>query len=183
VVQRGAGRNRTDEWRFCRPLPYHLATAPRGNDRAVGRYGGRAVACPVLWPLAFVPCPIPTSFCVPPYRPTAVPPLADKPDSASIRARATNNNHHRSRRGYGAARHSGGTTEAGVRGSVSRHRAGRLASRHNGGTTVTAVAPREGHNPARRAIDGGGTLRIPGWTPARRTKRRPNPSRRPLAVN
>ena len=25
---RGAGRNRTDEWRFCRPLPYHLATAP-----------------------------------------------------------------------------------------------------------------------------------------------------------
>ena len=27
-LQRGAGRNRTDEWRFCRPLPYHLATAP-----------------------------------------------------------------------------------------------------------------------------------------------------------
>src|SRR2546427_11994276 len=25
---RGAGRNRTDESRFCRPLPYHLATAP-----------------------------------------------------------------------------------------------------------------------------------------------------------
>src|SRR5512132_2790237 len=25
---RGADRNRTDEWRFCRPLPYHLATAP-----------------------------------------------------------------------------------------------------------------------------------------------------------
>src|ERR1700741_902120 len=26
--ERGAGRNRTDESRFCRPLPYHLATAP-----------------------------------------------------------------------------------------------------------------------------------------------------------
>ena len=25
---RGAGRIRTAEWRFCRPLPYHLATAP-----------------------------------------------------------------------------------------------------------------------------------------------------------
>src|SRR5258708_39908734 len=25
---RGAGRDRTAEWRFCRPLPYHLATAP-----------------------------------------------------------------------------------------------------------------------------------------------------------
>src|SRR5204863_2307403 len=28
VEGRGAGRNRTDESRFCRPLPYHLATAP-----------------------------------------------------------------------------------------------------------------------------------------------------------
>jgi hypothetical protein len=92
-------------------------------------------------------------------------------------------NHHRSRRGYGAARDSGGPTEAGVRGSVSRHRAGRLASRHNGRATATAVAPREGDNPAGRAIDGGGTLRISGRTTARRTKRRPNPSRRPLAVN
>jgi hypothetical protein len=27
-VCRGAGRIRTAEWRFCRPLPYHLATAP-----------------------------------------------------------------------------------------------------------------------------------------------------------
>ena len=27
-VRRGAGRDRTAEWRFCRPLPYHLATAP-----------------------------------------------------------------------------------------------------------------------------------------------------------
>src|SRR5690349_4760056 len=27
-LARGADRNRTDEWRFCRPLPYHLATAP-----------------------------------------------------------------------------------------------------------------------------------------------------------
>ena len=26
--KRGAGRIRTAEWRFCRPLPYHLATAP-----------------------------------------------------------------------------------------------------------------------------------------------------------
>ena len=26
---RGAGRNRTGEWEFCRLLPYHLATAPR----------------------------------------------------------------------------------------------------------------------------------------------------------
>ena len=25
----GAGQIRTDEWRFCKPLPYHLATAPR----------------------------------------------------------------------------------------------------------------------------------------------------------
>src|SRR5439155_23823784 len=29
LARRGAGRNRTDEQRFCRPLPYHLATAPR----------------------------------------------------------------------------------------------------------------------------------------------------------
>ena len=27
--RRGAGRNRTGEWEFCRLLPYHLATAPR----------------------------------------------------------------------------------------------------------------------------------------------------------
>ena len=27
-LSRGAGRDRTAEWRFCRPLPYHLATAP-----------------------------------------------------------------------------------------------------------------------------------------------------------
>ena len=26
---RGAGRNRTGEWEFCRLLPYHLATAPK----------------------------------------------------------------------------------------------------------------------------------------------------------
>ena len=25
----GAGQDRTDEWRFCKPLPYHLATAPK----------------------------------------------------------------------------------------------------------------------------------------------------------
>src|SRR5207302_11442064 len=24
----GDGRDRTGEWRFCRPLPYHLATSP-----------------------------------------------------------------------------------------------------------------------------------------------------------
>ena len=29
---KGADRNRTDEWRFCRPLPYHLATAPEGEE-------------------------------------------------------------------------------------------------------------------------------------------------------
>src|SRR5712691_2838352 len=28
---RGAGRNRTVGWRFCRPLPYHLATAPESG--------------------------------------------------------------------------------------------------------------------------------------------------------
>src|SRR5687767_10939123 len=28
-IQRGAGRNRTGEWEFCRLLPYHLATAPK----------------------------------------------------------------------------------------------------------------------------------------------------------
>src|SRR6185295_5905525 len=33
VGARGAGRIRTAEWRFCRPLPYHLATAPRGGGR------------------------------------------------------------------------------------------------------------------------------------------------------
>ena len=32
---RGAGRSRTAEWRFCRPLPYHLATAPK--ERGDGR--------------------------------------------------------------------------------------------------------------------------------------------------
>ncbi len=36
VAQRGAGRNRTDEWRFCRPLPYHLATAPGSDKVAAG---------------------------------------------------------------------------------------------------------------------------------------------------
>ncbi len=30
---RGAGRIRTAEWRFCRPLPYHLATAPMKRGR------------------------------------------------------------------------------------------------------------------------------------------------------
>ena len=29
ALRRGAGRNRTGEWEFCRLLPYHLATAPR----------------------------------------------------------------------------------------------------------------------------------------------------------
>src|SRR5512134_2638251 len=29
ALERGAGPNRTGEWRFCRPLPYHLATAPQ----------------------------------------------------------------------------------------------------------------------------------------------------------
>jgi hypothetical protein len=29
VLVRGAGQDRTDEWRFCKPLPYHLATAPK----------------------------------------------------------------------------------------------------------------------------------------------------------
>jgi hypothetical protein len=35
---RGAGRNRTVGWRFCRPLPYHLATAPESGkaDQPVG---------------------------------------------------------------------------------------------------------------------------------------------------
>jgi hypothetical protein len=28
-TRRGAGQIRTAEWRFCRPLPYHLATAPK----------------------------------------------------------------------------------------------------------------------------------------------------------
>src|SRR6266545_7074579 len=36
VYGRGAGRNRTDESRFCRPLPYHLATAPEGSKVAAG---------------------------------------------------------------------------------------------------------------------------------------------------
>src|SRR5688572_25236077 len=27
--RRGAGRNRTGDWEFCRLLPYHLATAPK----------------------------------------------------------------------------------------------------------------------------------------------------------
>ena len=29
VALRGAGRNRTGDWEFCRLLPYHLATAPK----------------------------------------------------------------------------------------------------------------------------------------------------------
>ena len=28
IEGRGAARIRTGEWRFCKPLPYHLATAP-----------------------------------------------------------------------------------------------------------------------------------------------------------
>jgi threonine dehydratase len=31
-ARRGAGRNRTGEWEFCRLLPYHLATAPRDSQ-------------------------------------------------------------------------------------------------------------------------------------------------------
>src|SRR5258708_778288 len=30
----GDGRDRTGEWRFCRPLPYHLATSPIGGKFA-----------------------------------------------------------------------------------------------------------------------------------------------------
>ena len=33
--QRGAGRNRTDEWEICSLLPYHLATAPREGKLAI----------------------------------------------------------------------------------------------------------------------------------------------------
>ena len=29
VIPKGAGRNRTGDWEFCRLLPYHLATAPK----------------------------------------------------------------------------------------------------------------------------------------------------------
>ena len=28
LIVGGEGRNRTDEWSFCRALPYHLATPP-----------------------------------------------------------------------------------------------------------------------------------------------------------
>ncbi len=62
VAHRGAGRNRTDEWRFCRPLPYHLATAPMlwANNLArllsqpqgrCGRSCGHSISGP---PVAFI---------------------------------------------------------------------------------------------------------------------------------
>ena len=53
---RGAGRNRTDEWRICSPLPYHLATAPYEGEAmpaAVrpqgdpGRHGSKPAVAPI----------------------------------------------------------------------------------------------------------------------------------------
>ena len=32
----GAGGNRTHEYRFCRPVPYHLATAPTNEFKSIG---------------------------------------------------------------------------------------------------------------------------------------------------
>ena len=66
--RRGADRNRTDEWRFCRPLPYHLATAPRWISRsrperrkalklAHVRAVVNALTCPRGGPAADLPLP------------------------------------------------------------------------------------------------------------------------------
>ena len=41
----GGDRNRTDVWRFCRPLPYRLATPPDTNFRAMSDGTGQ---CPNL---------------------------------------------------------------------------------------------------------------------------------------
>ena len=40
---RGAGRIRTAEWRFCRPLPYHLATAPTRRGRPATAVAPQAI--------------------------------------------------------------------------------------------------------------------------------------------
>ena len=53
-LARGAGRDRTAEWRFCRPLPYHLATAPEGE-------GSSLPALAFSRPIAAIPAARPAS--------------------------------------------------------------------------------------------------------------------------
>jgi hypothetical protein len=44
----GPCRNRTDEYRFCRPTPYHLANSPNLEDRE-GLEPSLLIACSVVW--------------------------------------------------------------------------------------------------------------------------------------
>src|SRR5687768_4514220 len=91
--------------------------------------------------------------------------------------------HGRTRRRNGAAHYPGVPASPRVCRAVPGHRARSLAAGHHRGSATVAVASGKGDSAARRAVDGGGALRVSGRGPAGGAERTPHPRWRSLAVS